>query len=357
MDMNLAVAIASFMNIFGFDRFMRAFFDNRRTSFLILILSYLAYFAAINTLFRFSAFPFSSLLVNVVSFSLITLNYEASLKKRIVAIVSTSAVRMTIELGVMTLFGIYMSSIQDNRVHTNVSMAVVSLLGFMAAVLLKKFKNLNKDVVAAPMFWTSVLVIPVLSIVMLHIVLFSNISPASQMLASVIMFGITVFMFYLHDSFVAAHEHKLHSALHAQEKEYYLAQCQLMQESATQTRVIRHDMKIHLAAIKGYVTENQNETTIDYLNKLLDDIGEGEIYSSTGNIAIDSIINFKLKNAKQDGIQLDIRLFLPSAPNVDVADLATIIGNLLDNALEAVAMIEEKKIKLYIEFSKGTLYI
>jgi len=111
------------------------------------------------------------------------------------------------------------------------------------------------------------------------------------------------------------------------------------------------------AAIKGYALKNKGAEIIDYLAPLLDDTDQGEIYSETGNTTIDSIINYKLRNAKQKNIQLDINLNVPPVLNIETSDIAVILGNLLDNALHAVTNVPEKKINLDIESSKGTLLI
>ena len=113
-------------------------------------------------------------------------------------------------------------------------------------------------------------------------------------------------------------------------------------------------MKIHLASLKDYTADNKAAT--DYLNSLLGEIVESEIYSDTGNIAFDSIINFKLKNAKEDNIKLDLSMSIPLDLGVEVTDIVTILGNLLDNALEAVAKVNEKIIKLDIAFHQGALF-
>ncbi|MCL1863200.1 MAG: GHKL domain-containing protein [Defluviitaleaceae bacterium] len=147
------------------------------------------------------------------------------------------------------------------------------------------------------------------------------------------------------------------SALYAQEKEYYLAQCHIMQESVEQIKAIRHDMKIHLATINGYAAERNADEITNYLNTLLQDINDAEIYSNTGNVAVDSIINYKLKDAKKENIQLEIRLALPPAINIEGADLATILGNLLDNAMRAVSTADNKIIELDIEYSRESLFI
>jgi len=147
-------------------------------------------------------------------------------------------------------------------------------------------------------------------------------------------------------------EYILNAELQAKEKEYYFAQCQLMQESAAQVRAVQHDMKMHLATARNYNENNKVKEATDYMNRLLGDVGESEAYSDTGNIAFDSIINYKLSSTKNDNIQLDLSVAVPPEINVEVADVVTILGNLLDNALEAVAKVDEKMIKLDIEFVK-----
>jgi len=153
------------------------------------------------------------------------------------------------------------------------------------------------------------------------------------------------------------HEYKLNAELQAKEKDYYFAQCQLMQESATQVRAVQHDMKNHLATIDTYTKSGNYEGVKSYLDSLMDGIEKSELYSDTGNIAFDSVINYKLRNAKSDNIQLTLSIAVSPELNVDVVDVVTVLGNMLDNALDAVAKVDEKMIKLDIEFVKGGLFI
>jgi sensor histidine kinase regulating citrate/malate metabolism len=106
-----------------------------------------------------------------------------------------------------------------------------------------------------------------------------------------------------------------------------------------------------------FIEDGRADEAANYLKGLLGDIAKNETYSNTRNVAFDSIINFKLNNAKNENIKLDIRLLIPPALNIEVADIVIIIGNLLDNALDAVATVEEKIIKLDIEYSRESLYI
>jgi len=121
----------------------------------------------------------------------------------------------------------------------------------------------------------------------------------------------------------------------------------MMQESVRQVKAIRHDMKSHLAAIQGLSATCRAQPVTEYLGTLLGSMEETELYSDTGNIAFDSIINYKLKNAHAHNIKAQVCIKIPQALNVEFSDIAVILGNLLDNALDAATLAEEKKITLY----------
>ena len=114
-------------------------------------------------------------------------------------------------------------------------------------------------------------------------------------------------------------------------------------------------MKSHLTTIRDYTADNKEVT--DYLNRLLGDIGETEAYSNTGNIAVDSIINYKLRDVEGDGVSLDVKVAVPPDLQVEAVDIITILGNLLDNALEAMAKVSDNKLlKLNVKYdSSGVL--
>jgi sensor histidine kinase regulating citrate/malate metabolism len=170
--------------------------------------------------------------------------------------------------------------------------------------------------------------------------------------------GVVFIIFYLYNNLANAFEENAKTAIHQREKEYYLAQCRLMQESSGRIRATRHDMKLHMVAINSLITENKTANAIEYINKFLVQIGESELYSNTGNLALDSIINYKLKDIAET--KPNLRLNIPATIGIDDSDIVTIIGNLLDNSLEALANLNsqaEKTLTLNVALDKGTLLI
>ena len=356
-DTDVAFFIFVLMLVFAIDRYIRVFFDKRRTPLAVLILSYSFYVIFITLNSRYGI-PRASLLIWFVSLIIISLNYESTWKKRFIAASSILAVTSIIDVGTAFFFGIYFNYFFADLSHTILSQSVSVLGIFLAALLLQKFKNLRKEAVVSPIIGIAVLLIPLSSQALaIMLLIYAQMPSYIGIMVSSIIFGINVLTFFMHDHITATYEYKLKSVAHSQEKEYYLSQCQLMQESMEQVKSARHDMKSHLATVKGISVKIQANEITAYTSNLLEDLDESEIYCETGNIVFDSIINFKLKNARQENIKVDIRLHIPPKLNIEMSDIAIILGNLLDNALDAVSGADEKMIKIDIEYNKESLFI
>ena len=345
--------------LFAIERFLGVFFEKRRTSLMVFVLSLLFYSFSTAVAHFLIAIPVVNVTIALFSgFIVVSLNYESFMLKRIATTVCIGIMFTSVNaIASLLFYGISASPFYTEYTQSPiVPYTATAAFLYLTALSLHRFKNIKKNIIIKkPIFWISTLLIPALSMVM--VVVLTSIDTTNWLVLTfiIIIAAINILTFFHHDILSAAYEDKLKSALHTQERDYYLSQCQLMQESAEQIRSYRHDMNIHLAAIKGYSIDNKVVT--DYLDNLLGSLEEGEAYSDTGNIAFDSIINFKLKNVKEQNIKLDLSLSIPSDIDIEVADIVTILGNLLDNALDAVAKIPKKMIKLDISFDRESLLI
>ena len=359
---DIVMALAIIIRIFAVERFMRVFFEERRTSKIVfivvcavyVIVLFSVYFWDLSALSPFSAYAMN-VTVRLPILFIITLNYNASMLKRVVASVYC---HITLE-AITTVIGNFIIPIIPifDCISSQLPMAFISavLFYFAAIIFYKYFKYVRKADYDFPAYLSLTLVMAA-STITNGFYNTGTVSFLTRALIATVLLAVSTFLvFYLYNALSKAHEEKLKTTLHMQEREYYFTQSQLMQESVKKVRSIRHDMNFHLAAIKDFAKDNKVIT--DYIDGLIGSIDESEVYSSTGNIAFDSIINFKLKNAAEDNIKPDLSLFIPPVVNIEIADIVIILGNLLDNALTAVAKLEDKVIKLDIEFSKGNLFI
>lgn len=127
-----------------------------------------------------------------------------------------------------------------------------------------------------------------------------------------------------------------------------------------QVRGWRHDYKNHIQTMKAHLQMKEYDLLDDYLKTLNADLMEIDTVIKTGNVMIDAILNSKLVSAKGKGINVKADAQVPHALSVKETDLCAVLGNLIDNAIEAVMALENEKdrfIRIYIGVFKGQLYI
>ena len=135
--------------------------------------------------------------------------------------------------------------------------------------------------------------------------------------------------------------------------------CEEVQNIYTKMRGWRHDYHNHIQTLKAYRSLGQNGEMDDYLNKLDDDLTSVDTVVKTGNVMVDAILNSKISLAASRKIAVNAKAIVPKNLSVSEIDLSVIVGNLLDNAMEACLKLAEKDriIRIYIDVFSDYLYI
>ncbi|MBQ8235298.1 MAG: GHKL domain-containing protein [Clostridia bacterium] len=115
-------------------------------------------------------------------------------------------------------------------------------------------------------------------------------------------------------------------------------------------RKTKHDLKNHLTVVGGYLEAGENEVCKEYLEKLTQTVDSMGNLIRSGNEMLDYLINAKLSRAK------DIKVLLngSAAPlaHIDPVDLSCIVGNILDNAIEAQQDVPMEKRQIELRFAQ-----
>lgn len=122
----------------------------------------------------------------------------------------------------------------------------------------------------------------------------------------------------------------------------------------------RHDYHSHLQTLKAYLAEGKLSEAQGYLDRLEADLDEIRPMVESGNVSLDAILNAKLTLALSRDISINQRVEVPNRLTVSDTDLCVVMGNLLDNAMEACEKMDDaagRFIRLYIGVLKGQLYI
>lgn len=134
--------------------------------------------------------------------------------------------------------------------------------------------------------------------------------------------------------------------------------CDEVENMYRQMRGWRHDYHNHIQAMLA-LTDNPEQLR-RYLWTLNDDLTTVDTVLKTGNVMVDAILNSKLSLIKSKQIAVNAKAAVPKELKISEVDLCVIIGNLLDNAMEAClrqAEGENRFIRVYIGVLKQQLYI
>lgn len=106
-------------------------------------------------------------------------------------------------------------------------------------------------------------------------------------------------------------------------------------------RRARHEMKNHMANLKGLAAGGNYQAAEQYVKKLEETMGTLEYQFATGNPVTDVVINDKYRKAVVFGIDFRVNFHYGPKDGVSVFDLGILLGNLLDNAIEACQRMKE----------------
>ncbi|MCI8443028.1 MAG: sensor histidine kinase [Provencibacterium sp.] len=126
-----------------------------------------------------------------------------------------------------------------------------------------------------------------------------------------------------------------------------------------QMRGWRHDYRNHIQTMKALAAQSDLSGLRAYLDELDADLRTVEPVVKTGNAMADAILNSKLSLAKARHIKTVVDAHIPVKLSMSEIDLCIILGNLLDNAMEASLPLpeEERLIRLYMDMKNTQLYI
>ena len=120
----------------------------------------------------------------------------------------------------------------------------------------------------------------------------------------------------------------------------------------------RHDYHNHLQSLKVKLNQNQIQEAVQYLDELEQDLDDIHQIVESGNVNVDAILNSKLSLAIAQQIDVNVKVVIPKTLPLSDIDCCVLLGNLIDNAIEACNKVEENKfIRLYIGIHKKQLYM
>ncbi len=131
------------------------------------------------------------------------------------------------------------------------------------------------------------------------------------------------------------------------------------EQSIQQLRDVKHNLKNYLVSILIYAEHNECEEIIRFVHEIMENGSmKPSAIANSGNLVIDALIGYWHAAAEQAGIDFTADICIPVEMPFRDADICLILGNLLENAVEAASKgKDEKIIKIYMKYDKGNLLL
>ncbi len=128
---------------------------------------------------------------------------------------------------------------------------------------------------------------------------------------------------------------RMHRQIAEYQNELIARHCDEVENIYRQMRGWRHDYHNHLQAMKAFLALGQIEALRSYCDTLEQDLRTVDQVIKTGNVMLDAILNSKLSLARHRDIEVHAKAGVGQALAISDVDLCVLMGNLLDNAMEA----------------------
>lgn len=145
---------------------------------------------------------------------------------------------------------------------------------------------------------------------------------------------------------------ELQSYLYMQKQQY---DYQLQQSAAV--RRFKHDLVNHMGVLRELANQKRTEEVKAYIDTIWDIQDEFDLKIRTGDNLFDVILNYYSYLAKKENVDFAVTGKLTGETGLEMFDITTLMGNILQNSLEAAVQTAIPKIRVEMIEHKKEIFI
>lgn len=352
--------ISNFFSIFIIHKFVDFFFPKPNCRKIISCITYLLYFLFTSLVYIMIDIPIITLLVNYITIFIISLTNESTIQKKLTDTTYIIMFMLFPELIISAITGyLHFSFFEDGNYNNISGILITKIITYIEALVLRNFKSYKENKNIGCNTWISAILIPTATLIYeIMFISCENLIKSKVIISVILLFVINIVAFYLYDSLAINYIRSSELAILQKENELYNKQCEIMQTSTKELQAFRHDIKNQFLAVSELLSAEKYDDAKKMLVNLSNLTKDKIIYSNSGNIVIDGMINYKLQNISNENVKIKTEIAVPTKLDIETTDIVTILGNMLDNAITAINQTDNEKIlTIKIVFSQQRLII
>lgn len=292
--------------------------------------------------------------------------YKDSLKRKLLTIFLLYAVIAISELLLILLLMVTLSvPLEELKLNSPICLIGVLLIKVITIIILDQLPHRSVKYIEVNFSYTKELLIILLSNVMFFILVLYAINDPTMLINNIeiytyILLGCLVLISFLSCFLIIKIAKKsrleLETQLKMQQMEMEMKLNDDMYTMIDKLRSLRHNMNNHIGIMLGLIRTNQHDELTSYLSALYDDIEQSNDIIFHPNKALMVLLNNKLTKASSLDIDLELAIQAKDLPLSD-KDISILLGNILDNAIEAASKCTDDRFIRFVLKQKGSQFL
>ena len=344
-------AITNFLRIYLIYRFVNIFFEKTEEKRERIFLVCVCFYVTNTALFWIFHTVWINIICNLVGIGAIVRLYTKSLKTNLFVTASIYLINMGCDVASTMLFIQYEDGQRFDQIYEVVSVFMILVCLILAGKIITIHRNAEQTQN------TALILVPLCSIAVLWLLIYLEI--CEEVGIAIVAMGLLVinfFMLYLYNQLLHSVLQKYETEMLKNQVKIYANQLDVIFHIEEKVKALRHDMKHHMNELKLMAGKYDAVEIQDYIDHMEYFLHNPREIVSSGNVEIDSVLNYMLQRAKEELKTVTVKVILPEEIKHSF-DLNILLGNLLENAIEAAERTENKYLNVSITLQKGILRI
>lgn len=344
-------------------KIINVFFTNKKINSVYEKILYAIFNIAIVVVYLKFNIPLLTIVANFIFILLLlSLIYDDTFKRKAIV---TILIIFFLLISDILLFMIFINVVNENILQKNsffdiYVVFIVNMIRYLFVLIVINFYKIRIEKNIPLIFSLPIALTAVISMVItINMFLVINGNNYKFIYINItLIFIVCIVSIYIFNKMVNVMSENARQKILIKQSEYYEKKIEADSKNINDTRKIKHDMKNHMYAIKNMAKNNMSKDIITYINDILGKIEGEKVYINTGNYLIDGILNVKFEEVKNQGIDFKYDVKIPEGIKLPEFEVITILGNLLDNAIEGVKSIKDNRyIEVFISYKDSNLLI
>lgn len=337
------VIIRNYANIFWKNK------DNKR----LTIVYYTASYILTTVVYLLLHNMFLNLITTFAGIFIISFSYNSKIVKRLIGSVIILAISVALDLLAAVL-------LMDNPTSENydlVSSFISVFLFLLSSIIARKIFKDKKDDTKTYEWWY-VLIITIGSTSVIFVLANENVvSRITVIWLCIVLFIFNYIIYNLFTSIEEKHEYERELLVLKGQMNIFENQIAESIKRDEIVRMLRHDMKHHMNELYHLADKGDNETIKEYVACMGEQIHMADPKVNCGIPAIDGVLGYMILQAESKGIEVKTHVVVPESMVLSSYDMNILLGNLMQNAIDAVEKCEDKHIDVLIRYDRSCIFI